>query len=123
MDQPTGAKRCSVAIDDVIKIVADPQRRHILSYLSSNSEIHCSVTELVDHLQTQATETDQSQRQLRQRLHHVHLPKLQDVGLLAYDAEAQMVQYTERPRLESLLSHVASLTESVPSESAADHDE
>ncbi|WP_458186945.1 DUF7344 domain-containing protein [Haladaptatus sp. NG-WS-4] len=123
MNQPTGSKRNSIAIDDILKAVADSQRRHILSYLSSNSEAHCSVAEVVDHLQSKATGADQSQRHLRQRLHHVHLPKLMNLGLITYNAETQKVQYTEHQQLESLLSHVASLTETVPSEFTSEHDE
>ncbi|ODR80377.1 hypothetical protein BG842_02165 [Haladaptatus sp. W1] len=117
MEHPTSAKRSSIGIDDILKVIADPQRRHILSYLSSDSETHCSVAKLVDHLQSQTTGADQSQRHLRQRLHHVHLPKLQDVGLITYDAETQKMQYIENQQLESLLSHVESLTETATTES------
>jgi DNA-binding transcriptional ArsR family regulator len=123
MEHPTCAKPNSIAIDDILEVVADPQRRDILSYLSSNSKTHCSVAELVDHLQSQATGADQSQHHLRARLHHVHLPNLQDVGLITYDAETQNVQYTENQKLESLLSHVASLTETATAASATAHDE
>lgn len=46
-----------------------------------------------------------------------------DVGLVTYDAEARKVRYTGHRRVESLLSHVASLAKSATAEASVERNE
>lgn len=101
-------QRCS--LDEVLKLVADTQRRQILRYLIANAEQPVPLEALVEHLSTdtsdditsattQATDRDRIVIQL----HHLQLPKLADYGVIEYNASLQLVSYTEHPRVEALL--------------------
>ncbi|GAA0258998.1 hypothetical protein ACFFQF_23620 [Haladaptatus pallidirubidus] len=111
MSEPDTEPTLSVTIDDVLQTLANHHRRQTLSYLSSTADSQCTVDELVAHLQAHPTETEYTERQLRQRLHHIHLPKLMDVGLLTYESNSQQIQYSSHPQAESLLAYVESIRE------------
>ncbi|WP_423744173.1 hypothetical protein V5735_14555 (plasmid) [Haladaptatus sp. SPP-AMP-3] len=110
-------QRSALSVDDIMDITAEPYRRRILSYLSSIPEDRCSVAELVDALQSKETGDDLSEKRLRQRLHHVHLPKLQDFGLIGYDEGANEIRYIGSPQLETFLDRMYS-----PDDDTADED-
>lgn len=116
MVNPDSRRRSPLSVDDLMDITAEPYRRRILSYLSSIPEDRCSVAELVDALRSPSTGDDLSEKRLRQRLHHVHLPKLQDHGLIAYDDEENDVRYIGSPRLETFLDRMQSLDDDTADE-------
>ncbi|ODR83409.1 hypothetical protein BG842_14460 [Haladaptatus sp. W1] len=110
-------RRSALSVDDIMGITAEPYRRRILSYLSSIPEDRCPVVELVDVLQSKETGDDPSEKRVRQRLHHIHLPKLQDHGLIGYDEGENEVRYIGSPRLETFLDRMQS-----PDDDTADGD-
>ena len=97
-------ERCS--LDEIFKLLADTQRRHILTYLIEAADQPVPLEALVEHLQTH---TDTNCEQLQTQLHHLHLPKLADYGVIEYNSPLQLVSYTEHPRLEVLLQAGQSL--------------
>lgn len=109
-------RRSTLSVDDIMDITAEPYRRRILSHLSSIPEDRCSVAELIDALQSKGTGDDLSEKRLRQRLHHIHLPKLRDHGLIGYDDEENDVRYIGSPRLESFLDQMESPGDDAPGE-------
>ncbi len=79
------------------RLLADGQRRFVIESLrTASGGVETTLDELTDHLVRAAERTDtehvDGQRDLRCRLHHVHLPMLSDAGLLEYDAEAKRVR-------------------------------
>ena len=79
--------------------LANSQRRHVLAYLSERSEddpVHIDglidqviARELVDGNSTVDPDS------VAATLHHVHLPKLDDLGLVDYDPETNVVSPVE----------------------------
>ncbi|WP_150122994.1 hypothetical protein [Haladaptatus sp. R4] len=88
------------SLDVLFKLLADEQRRQILSYLISNADQPVPLETIVEHLQTH---TGTNRERLKIRLHHISLPKLADHGVIGYDPSLQLISYTERPRLEALV--------------------
>lgn len=88
----------SLPIDDALTALADPERRRLIGILGQldTPERMSALT------RTLAVEMDwtggDAVEQLHVRLHHVHVPKLADVGIVIYDDEADSVELTERGR-------------------------
>ncbi|WP_423747293.1 DUF7344 domain-containing protein [Haladaptatus sp. SPP-AMP-3] len=99
-------ERCS--LDEVFKLLADTHRRHILIHLIETADQPVPLETLVEHLQTRA---NTNREQLQTHLHHLHLPKLADYGVIEYNSSLQLVSYTEHPRLEALLQVGQSLSD------------
>lgn len=96
--------------DTVFEILSDNHRRHILCYLHSLSDKVADFDELVEvivseDIDTEAVEkTDPDTHQhIAIALHHNHLPKLTDVGLIDYDEKSGAVQYSGDPLVEKQL--------------------
>lgn len=79
------------------RLLADGQRRFVIESLrTASGSVDTTLDELAAHLEGVAQRTGNehvdSERELRTRLHHVHLPMLADAELLAYDAESKRVR-------------------------------
>ena len=90
--EPDGAP-----LDTVFDALADERRRQTVSRLVDSGGA-MSVDRLLATVVTEGRETetlaDGSGRHAI-RFHHVHLPKLEDAGLVEYDYETETVELTE----------------------------
>ncbi|WP_266082864.1 DUF7344 domain-containing protein [Haladaptatus caseinilyticus] len=94
------------SLDEIFTLLANTQRRHILTHLIETADQPVPLEALVEYLQTH---TDTNPEKLQTRLHHLHLPKLADYGVIEYNSSLQLISYTEHPRLEALLQAGQSL--------------
>lgn len=81
--------------EDLYRALAVPERRAVLSYLLDESE--ATFAELTDAVASAQTSDGDSadpdtRERVRKTLHHVHLPLLQDTGLVRYDRSANRVE-------------------------------
>ncbi len=110
----------TISTENVLQLIADPRRRTILHHLRETGGIAVSVDELTDALATKRTEPSPrdatntlSSRQsaddagAKAELHHDHLPRLADAGIIEYDRHDGLVRYHAHERLESLLQFVS----------------
>ncbi|SIR98935.1 hypothetical protein SAMN05421858_5028 [Haladaptatus litoreus] len=91
-------ERCS--LDQIFKLLSDTQRRYILTYLIETADQPVPLNTLVEHLNRR---TSTNRERVKSRLHHLHLPKLADYGVIKYNSSLQIISYMEHPRLEALL--------------------
>ena len=86
--------------DTIVDALRNPVRRKTVAILGGNNEM--SRDRLTAILATtEATDDDdaeQARRRVRLELHHNHLPRLADAGLIEYDEET----VTPTPRLETV---------------------
>lgn len=90
-----GADTESALPDDLYRALAAPERRQLLSALLDRRELTFeeATTVLVGWQTTTEGPVGPDERdRLREALYHVHLPLLEDVGLLTYDREDDVVQ-------------------------------
>jgi len=88
--------------DEVFEALAEEQRRRTLRCLSDRQE-QITLSELAvevarsesDEPHVDCVPTDAVER-IEIALHHVHLPKLEGVGLVAYDPDRHVVRPQER---------------------------
>lgn len=102
-------------LDACLELVADRRRRSLIDQLRNNGKGQTTVDDLVDQIDRgeHATSTDRQpdRDELVIQLHHVHLPKLSEFGVVDYDLERSTVRYLPNEQLEAV---VDSLPEEVP---------
>lgn len=86
-------------------VVADERRREVLDILDAEPE-PISRTHLSHELAKHAGDGEQTVRDVSISLHHHHLPKLEEAGLLDYDTDAETVTYCGPPALPTALAEL-----------------
>ncbi len=96
------------SLDLVFDILADQRRRYALYYLYGSSDGVATVDEIADHvvsLEEYGDSVDDHRLHVVTSLQHMHLPKLEDAGVLEYDPRSETVRYWNQPSLEEWLEH------------------
>lgn len=83
-----------ISVDDIYRVLGNRERRALLDLLRETERT--TVPELADDLAAVSNSTEGRTRgdetaRVRLRLHHAHLPKLDEVGLIEYEAESRTV--------------------------------
>jgi hypothetical protein len=88
------------------KLLADHRRRVLLQSLR-NTEAPMPISTLVTEL-TQGDGREPSKRdgETEIAVHHIHLPKLADAGVIEYDQSAQQATYSASPQVDALLEEM-----------------
>ncbi len=100
--------------DEYFKLATHHLRRWSLQYFQGMSEKTISLENLAEHLAERerardktrsAEQTADHERRIAISLYHVHIPKLQESGVVDFDARSRMIRYLDGPfgdnRLES----------------------
>jgi hypothetical protein len=84
-------------VDSFLSALASEPRRLVLAYFENESENEetASLDGLAEHVA--ATRNRATLEHTRIHLYHVHLPKLEAVGLVDHDTETQTVRYRGTP--------------------------
>ncbi|GAA0679234.1 ArsR family transcriptional regulator [Natronoarchaeum mannanilyticum] len=94
-----------IATDEIYATLADQNRRLILRYLQDAMGNAASRHQLAEHI-SERSSGPQNAEAVAIQLHHIHLPKLMDAGIVEYEAQAGSVQYTPLPTVETHLDYV-----------------
>lgn len=109
-DADAGAYRATeLSIDATLELLSHHDRRRILRYFADSAERVATAEELVEQLlQATAERTGEvpNRNHLASSLHHIHLPKLTDAGVLEYDPRSKQLRYWGNERLERWLERV-----------------
>lgn len=85
-------------LDETLAAIADERRRRLLAILR-DLDTPERLSALTRNLAAEMDLTSPAEiRKLRIRLHHVHVPKLTDVGIVRYDRGQGTVELTEKGR-------------------------
>lgn len=108
------ATRQPASTDASLRIVSDSRRRTALRHLLESGDGRISIHELAvaianDDPAEQGDRVEQIERHMTV-LHHVHLPKLADAGLVRYDKGDKTVRYHSHDAIEDLLQLVPETT-------------
>lgn len=106
--------KSAISTDTALQLIGDRRRRRILRHLMENGEEAVPVGELAAAVDGTAATADGERGEPAERvaveLHHVHLPKLADSGVVDYDTRNDTVRYRSHDSIEAL---VRSLSERV----------
>lgn len=98
------------SLDALLEVLMNKDRRVALQYLRDRSHRAVTTDELVDGMRTGRT-SDRTSHQTALVLHHMIIPKLEDVGAVEYDARSEMIRYQGQPHPEALLDCAISVAE------------
>ena len=94
-------------LDRYLRTLADEQRRHLLYYLSDNPVT--TADELARQVAARGTDRSPSEvpeeecDRMRAKLHHEHLPRLRDYGVVDYDERSRDVRLVDQSQVLSML--------------------
>lgn len=97
---PTDAERLP---GDALAAMASTRRQHVAGALADAGDGIERLDDVVDAVGERFDDTDEDE--LRAALHHVHLPKLDDAGLVDYDPDGHVVE-PEGEKLSALLDRL-----------------
>ena len=95
----------AIGTDAALQVLADKRRRQVLLHLAKSNG-STTIDELVEAVFTNTSSPrnpDEVQEQIKLNLHHNHLPRLQDTGLIEYDPSGQTIQYYPDDHVKELL--------------------
>lgn len=101
--------------DELLKVLAANRRRRVIRALL-DADGTVSLTELADEVARERADADgvpTDPERVEISLHHVHLPKLADAGLVVIaesDGETRL-KFTETPEMRALVSELLELEE------------
>lgn len=100
----------SLTVDQVLDTISNDRRRYILEYFYETDNDTATLDTLIESVMTQefdSTPSDREQEELSTIIHHVHLPYLQDVGLIEYDERSDRVRFYHHSVLDEWLTDIA----------------
>lgn len=107
---PDSASSSSTSLDIVLDALANTYRRRLLTALLE----HNPQDDEDSHLPTDVSIADEDLEQLKVHITHIHLPKLEDAGLIEWDRDTNEIrkgsQFEEiRPLLQLMNDHADEL--------------
>lgn len=101
----------AVNTDDFFDLLSNSRRQYVLSYLQKMNDDVVELPELVEWVLTQeANRASDQWDAIVIGLHHIHLPKLADCGLIDYDARSGTIRYDRHPDREQRVALAVELT-------------
>lgn len=89
--------------DNLLTILAAPRCRAVLTYFRDTATEAASAKDIADEINNQ----DHDGADLMAfQLHHVTLPRLEDAGIIEYDARSNTARYRGHSELESLMDAI-----------------
>jgi len=99
-------------IDSAFTALSDPCRRAVCRYAMRTDATTFEHADIADYVVDRAPEGMSDRRTVATKLRHVHLPKLEEAGLLEYERDSGVVHVDREriaDRLERLRAVVAEL--------------
>jgi hypothetical protein len=102
------------SFDQALDLISVPRRRTLLYHLKDRTDEEIELDDLVDQVVARersipVREPPESRDSVVVSLTHTHLPKLADLGILAYDSDERIVHYHGNPALESFVRYIETL--------------
>lgn len=96
----------TVPTETALRIVASQRRRAVIQSFHDRERNVATFESLVEHVSPENPPPDpgkfHSVERIRHDLHHNHLPRLEEAGLLEYDDRSATIRYRPNDRVESL---------------------
>lgn len=95
----------AIGTDLALQLLADDQRRRVLSHLA-DSNGSTTIDKLVESVFTNTSsqrDPDEVREQIALNLHHNHLPRLQDAGLIENDPSGETIRYYPDDHVQELV--------------------
>jgi hypothetical protein len=107
----------SIEFDTVLDACGDQHRRIVLAVLADQqrsvtfNELTMTIVKHNHHTPLSEA-SDEALTQIQSSLYHLHLPKLEDIGIIEYDPKQRLVEPTAQ--FDQLQPHLSALIEADP---------
>jgi hypothetical protein len=95
------------SLDACLRLVADQHRRRVIYHLRREANGATTFDDLVEQIHNQASDSKngplQDREELAIQLHHTHLPKLVDHGVVDFEHRSGVVRYHPDEQVEKVL--------------------
>lgn len=95
------------SLDACLQLVADRHRRRVIHHLRHGTDGTTTLENLVDQLHSSRPDNKsdplRDREQLAIQLHHTHLPKLAEYGVLEFELGSGTVRYQANEQVEKIL--------------------
>lgn len=104
-------------LDDIFDLLRNQRRRGVLRYLHDEADGTATLDELAEHIAAKENDIDISQLTSSQRkrvyigLYQCHLPKMDELGVIAYDQNRGTIELQDVSQLEPFLAGLGDETE------------
>ncbi|WP_458191149.1 DUF7344 domain-containing protein [Haladaptatus sp. NG-WS-4] len=98
--EPREDTRSTTELHDVLR---SEDRRRVLHFFLERDKRMATMDELANYLAAPDGGFEAPER-AKVSLHHAHLPKLADTGVIEYDSQSNRTRYRGHKKLEALLS-------------------
>lgn len=109
----------NTSLDEIFDVLTHPYRRYVLYYLRAHSEvvtIDTLTAMLANELDGSSTPAESGPTEhVEVALHHTHLPKLADAGLITVAQDGQSVELDGRTGRGQFIDHAARIDGYAPS--------
>lgn len=96
--------------DDILQALSHHARRDVIDGLMSHPRETMTLDELAEEVMARRdVEADNEKHEVEILLHHVHVPKLAEHGIVEFDPRGGRVRYRGDAELETLLDTVREL--------------
>ena len=95
------------SLDECLQLVADQHRRRVIHHLRHEADGTTTVDDLVEQIHRRASDSKhgplQERKELAIQLHHTHLPKLADHGVVEFEQTTGAVRYNPDEQVETVI--------------------
>lgn len=95
------------SLDACLHLVADRHRRRIVHHLRHEANGTTTVDDLVDQFHSSGSDSKngplQDREELAIQLHHTHLPKLAEHGVVEFEHRSEAIRYHPDEQVETVL--------------------
>lgn len=105
---PRGSESDSLPIERVLELLKDPVRRQTVAYCATAADRAFDIDDVVDHLAIGRVPSREriTGENIAAELHHHHLPKLADAGVIEFDPRSGHFRYLGDDRLEKWVRRI-----------------
>lgn len=98
-------------IDAILDLLAREVRRDVVDFCRCRENRHLRIDHLAERVAERARRRGEPVRtdRVEAALHHVHLPRLEEAGVLEYDLRNGDIRYAGDERLEACLDRITDL--------------
>lgn len=110
-----GSEWESPPVDRILHVLQAAPRRDALAFLVDNPNRAVSTDDLIDHIVDERGLSDdlEDRRRVEIQLHHHHLPKLAEEGVIEFDPRSDMLRYSQDEAVERWLNRIREWTSDI----------
>lgn len=99
-----------LSLNAILELLTHHHRRELLRQLVDDPDHTADFDEITTSLIEQELERTgkrPGRTEIEVQLHHIHLPKLMDAGIVEYDTRSREIRYWRHERLEDILEELS----------------